>query len=140
MRNSLQTLGRIKKFELDELQRRLAAELTQEENLENKLKKLITDYEMEKAFAQQNPGIGDFGAYTDLYLKRRRALEKQLEAVRSRIEKLRDEMAEIFKERKTYEIVDDNRRRRRRKEIDAREQKMLDEIGTNAYIKKHQET
>ena len=126
MRNSLQTLGRIKKFELDELQRRLAAELTQEENLENKLKKLITDYEMEKAFAQQNPGIGDFGAYTDLYLKRRRALEKQLEAVRSRIEKLRDEMAEIFKERKTYEIVDDNRRRRRRKEIDAREQKMLD--------------
>ena len=27
MRNSLQTLGRIKKFELDELQRRLAAEL-----------------------------------------------------------------------------------------------------------------
>ncbi len=140
MRNSLQTLGRIKKFELDELQRRLAAELTQEENLENKLKKLITDYETEKAFAQQNPGIGDFGAYTDLYLKRRRALEKQLEAVRSRIEKLRDEMAEIFKERKTYEIVDDNRRRRRRKEIDAREQKMLDEIGTNAYIKKHQET
>ena len=140
MRNSLQTLGRIKKFELDELQRRLAAELTQEENLENKLKKLIADYETEKAFAQQNPGIGDFGAYTDLYLKRRRALEKQLEAVRSRIEKLRDEMAEIFKERKTYEIVDDNRRRRRRKEIDAREQKMLDEIGTNAYIKKHQET
>ena len=140
MRNSLQTLGRIKKFELDELQRRLAAELEQEESLTGKIKKLTADYEAEKLFAMQNPGIGDFGAYTDLYLKRRRALEEKLEAVRRRIENLRDEMAAAFKERKTYEIVDENRQKRRRKEIDAREQKMLDEIGTNAYIKKHHET
>ncbi len=139
MRNSLQTLGRIKKFELDELQRRLATELEQETSLEKQRRSLIADYEQEKEFAQQNPGIGDFGAYTDLYLKRRRVLEDNLTEVRQRIEALRDKMAEVYKDRKTYEIVDDNRQKRRRKEIDAREQKMLDEIGTSAYIKKHQE-
>ena len=72
-------------------------------------------------------------------MKKRREKEKQIDATRQKIDAIRDVMSDIFKEQKTYEIVDDNRRKRRQKEIDALEQKMLDEIGTDAYIKRHQE-
>ena len=139
MRDSLKTLGRIKKFELDEQQRLLVVELEREEALTKELANLIETYEKEKAFVAENPGICDFGLYTDQYLKKRREKEKQIDATRQKIDAIRDVMSDIFKEQKTYEIVDDNRRKRRQKEIDALEQKMLDEIGTDAYIKRHLE-
>lgn len=139
MRDSLKTLGRIKKFELDEQQRLLVVELEREEALSKELANLIEIYEKEKAFVAENPGICDFGLYTDQYLKKRREKEKQIDATRQKIDAIREVMSDIFKEQKTYEIVDGNRRKRRQKEIDALEQKMLDEIGTDAYIKRHQE-
>ncbi len=139
MRNSLATLERIKKFELDEKRRLLVIELEREETLQKNLKELISSYEQEKEFVEQNPSLCDFGAYTEQYLKKRRRLEKQIREVQAKIDQLRDIMADIFKEQKTYSIVDENRRQRKQKEIDAKEQKMLDEIGTNAYIKKHQD-
>ena len=43
----------------------------------------------------------------------------------------------MFKEQKTFEIVDRQRAAAERKELEEKDQKMLDEIGTNAYIKKH---
>ena len=70
------------------------------------------------------------------YLQYREAFERQLAAVRTEIEKVRDKIADMFKEQKTFEIVDDNRQKRREKENNAKEQKTLDEIGTNAYIKR----
>ena len=81
----------------------------------------------------------DFGAYVKRYLKIRESLENQLVAVRKKIEEVRDIIAEMFKEQKTYEIVDRRRKEAEEKELSDKEQKMLDEIGTNAYIKKHKD-
>ena len=138
MRNALKTLERIKKFELDEQQRLLSAALDQEATLQSNLEQLIACYNQEKEFVMQNPGICDFGAYTDQYFKKRRDLEQKLRDIRAKIEQIRDIMADIFKEQKTYNLVDEHRRNAKQKEFDAAEQKTLDEIGTNAYIKKHQ--
>ena len=138
MKDSLKTLERVKKFEIDEQRRILMQKLAREESLQNSLKNLIEEYENEKEFISQNPTLCDFGTYTDQYLKKRRALEKQIADVQNEIEHLRDVMAEMFKEQKTYEIVSKNRKKRQEKEIAEQEQKLLDEVGTNAYIKKHQ--
>ena len=81
----------------------------------------------------------DFGAYVKRYLKIRESLENQLAAIRKKIEEVRDIIAEMFKEQKTYEIVDRRRKEAEEKELSDKEQKMLDEIGTNAYIKKHKD-
>ena len=43
----------------------------------------------------------------------------------------------MFKEQKTYEIIDEHRSKAELKELAEKEQKMLDEIGTNSYIKHH---
>ena len=41
----------------------------------------------------------------------------------------------MYKEQKTYDIVEENRKKAKQKEEDDKEQKSLDEIGTNKYIK-----
>ena len=138
MKDSLKTLERVKKFEIDEQRRILMQKLAREESLQNSLKNLIEEYENEKEFVSQNPTLCDFGAYTDQYLKKRRALEKQIADIQNEIEQIRDIMAEMFKEQKTFEIVTKNRKKRQEKEFAEQEQKLLDEVGTNAYIKKHQ--
>ena len=73
-------------------------------------------------------------------MKNRDALEAQLRALRLKIEEVRDIIADMFKEQKTYEIVDRNRAARQQKEEDDKTQKTLDEIGTNAYIKRKKQT
>ena len=139
MKDSLKTLERVKKFEIDEQRRVLMQKIAREESLQNSLKNLIEEYENEKEFVSQNPTLCDFGAYTDQYLKKRRALEKQIADVQNEIEQIRDIMAEMFKEQKTFEIVTQNRKIRKIKELDYQEQKLLDEVGTNSYIKKHKQ-
>ena len=84
MKDSLKTLERVKKFEIDEQRRVLMQKLEREESLQKTLKNLIEEYEREKEFVSQNPTICDFGAYTEQYLKKRRALEKQIAEVLSR--------------------------------------------------------
>lgn len=139
MRSALKTLERIKKFELDEQQRLLRNELEREAELQRQLASLTECYLKEKEFVMQNPAVCDFGAYTDQYLKKRRALEAQISDTQQKIEHIRDAMADIFKEQKTYNLIENNRIEAQQKEFDMAEQKSLDEIGTNAYIKKHQD-
>ncbi len=139
MKDSLKTLERVKKFEIDEQRRILMQKLAREESLQNSLKNLIEEYENEKEFVSQNPTLCDFGAYTDQYLKKRRALEKQIADIQNEIEQIRDIMADMFKEQKTFEIITQNRKMRKIKELDYQEQKLLDEVGTNSYIKKHKQ-
>ena len=138
MKDALKTLERVKKFEIDEQRRVLMQKLAREEDLQKTLKNLIEEYEKEKEFVSQNPTLCDFGAYTDQYLKKRRALEKNIADIQAEIEQIRDIMAAMFKEQKTFEIVSKNRKIRKNKELAEQEQKLLDEVGTNAYIKKHQ--
>ena len=138
MKDSLQTLSRIEKFKIDEQRKLLTEQLEREEKLQKDLKMLETRYQQEKEFQAQNEGIGDFGAYVKRYLEIRTDLQDKIAAVQKKIEEIRDIIADMFCSQKTYEIVEANRKRKAQKELDDKEQKMLDEIGTNAYIKNKQ--
>ncbi len=138
MKDSLQTLSRIEKFKIDEQRKLLTEQLEREEKLQKDLKMLETRYQQEKEFQAQNEGIGDFGAYVKRYLEIRTDLQDKIAAVQKKIEEIRDIIADMFRSQKTYEIVEANRKRKAQKEQDDKEQKMLDEIGTNTYIKNKQ--
>ena len=138
MKDSLQTLSRIEKFKIDEQRKLLTEQLEREEKLQKDLKMLETRYQQEKEFQAQNEGIGDFGAYVKRYLEIRTDLQDKIAAVQKKIEEIRDSKADKDRSQKTYEIVEANRKRKAQKEQDDKEQKMLDEIGTNAYIKNKQ--
>lgn len=137
MKNSLRTLSRIQKFQIDEQRKLLNEQLEKEEQLEKQLADMAAELEREKAFAGENLQVGDFGSYMKRHIERREKLENMLAGVRRRIEEIRDVISDMFKERKTYEIVDRNRQERALKEEEGKMQKTLDEIGTNNYIKHH---
>lgn len=134
---SLKTLSRIQKFQIDEQRKLLTERLEEEEKLLSERSELIRAFEAEKAFSREQSCIGDFGAYVKLYMQKKEALDLQIEEVRKQIEEIRDIIADMFKEQKTFEIVERNRKEAEQKAEDEKTSKMLDEIGTNAYLKKH---
>lgn len=140
MNKSLQTLSRIQKFKIDEQRKLMVEKMNEEERIVENIRRLNARYEEEKIFSAQNPGVGNFGLYTKRYLELREEQEMLLQQVRQEIEDIRDKISEMFKEQKTFEIVDEHRKKEARKELEQKEQKQLDEIGTNAYIKHHEET
>ena len=137
MKSALKTLTRIQKFQIDE-QRKILSELQEKQDiLQAQLEQLNRDFEHEKEFARNNAGVGDFGAYVKRYMQQRENLEMQIAVLEKKIEHERDVMADMFKEQKTYEIVDDQRTKRAAKEEEQKMQKVLDEIGTNSFLKNH---
>lgn len=137
MKSALKTLTRIQKFQIDE-QRKILSELQEKQDiLQAQLEQLNRDFEQEKEFARNNAGVGDFGAYVKRYMQQRENLEMQIAVLEKKIEHERDVMADMFKEQKTYEIVDDQRIKRAAKEEEQKMQKVLDEIGTNSFLKNH---
>ena len=137
MKSALKTLTRIQKFQIDE-QRKILSELQEKQDiLQAQLEQLNRDFEQEKGFARNNAGVGDFGAYVKRYMQQRENLEMQIAVLEKKIEHERDVMADMFKEQKTYEIVDDQRTKRAAKEEEQKMQKVLDEIGTNSFLKNH---
>lgn len=137
MKSSLKTLVRIQKFNIDEQRKLLNEQLEAEDKLLQALSVLENELEREKKFAEENPRIGDFGSYYKRYQARQEELEAALAKVRQRIEQIRDVMSDMFKEQKTFEIVDKNRTAVQQKDDEQKMQKTLDEIGTNAYIEHH---
>ena len=137
MKSALKTLTRIQKFQIDE-QRKILSELQEKQDiLQAQLEQLNRDFEQEKEFARNNAGVGDFGAYVKRYMQQRENLEMQIAVLEKKIEHERDVMADMFKEQKTYEIVDDQRTKRAAKEDEQKMQNVLDEIGTNSFLKNH---
>lgn len=139
MKNSLQTLSRIQKFNIDEHRKILADLINRQDVFKAQLEQLAKSFEAEKEFARSNFGMGDFGAYVKRYMQQREKLEMQIAALEQQIEQERDLIADMFKEQKTYEIVDQRRADRMQKEEEQKAQKVLDEIGTNAYIKNNKQ-
>lgn len=137
MKSSLKTLSRIQKVAIDEQRKLLVEQLEIEEKLNNAIKQLEQELENEKKFSAENPEVGDFGAYFKRYQKMRQQLDDALAQTEKRIEELRDIISDMFKTQKTYDIVDERRIQRLQKEEADKEQKMLDEIGTNNYITTH---
>ena len=140
MTDPLKTLTRIQKFHIAEQRKILNELLKQQDILQEQLEQLNAAFEREKEFARTNSGVGDFGAYVKRYMQQRENLEMQISVLQAKIDTERDIMADMFKEQKTYEIVDERRTQRRQKEADDKEQKMLDEIGTNSFLKNTKKT
>lgn len=140
MKNALATLSRIEKFNINEQRKILTALQEQQDAVRLQLDNLNLQFEQEKEFQRQHSEFtGDFGTYLKKYLETKDKLLQQITHLDTQINQVRDIISDMFKEQKTYEIVDKNRQQRQQHEEDLKLQKQLDEIGTNSYIK-HQET
>ena len=134
----LKTLIRLSKFSVDEKRRVLTALQTREDQIIEEIRKGEEQLRHEQQLAAEDTtGIGfSYGAFQQAWMRRRDLMHQALAAVRADIEKARDELAEAFRELKTYEVTQANREKREREELDRKEQIFLDEIGLNMHRRK----
>ncbi len=131
----LKTLIRLSKFNVDEKRRTLTALQTREDAIIEEIRQGEEQLKREQELAAADAtGVGfAYGAFHKAWMVRRDMMRQALAAVRQQIEVARDELAEAFREQKTYEVTQANREKREREEADRKEQIFLDEIGLNMH-------
>lgn len=133
----LKTLIRLSKFNVDEKRRVLTALQTREDQVVEEIRLAEEQLVREQKLASENQAFAfAFPTFYRAWAGQRQALEQALAAVRQQIEAARDELAEAFREQKTYEVTQANREKREREEADRKEQIFLDEIGLNMHRRK----
>lgn len=137
----LKTLIRLSKFNVDEKRRVLTALQAREDQVLAEIRQAEAQLAREHKMATDNPTTVGFAfpAYYRAWTQLRNGLEQALMAVRQQIEVARDELAEAFREQKTYEVTQTNREKREREEADRKEQIFLDEVGLNMHRRKGEE-
>ncbi len=135
----LKTLIRLSRWQVDERRRILVALQAREDEIKAVLDGHYRQLPAEQAIAaQDSTGSGFFyGAFADAWLDRRDQLLAMLGELAGQIEQARDELAEAFRQQKTYELTQTARERREREEADRKEQAALDETGLNIYRRRN---
>lgn len=131
----LDPLLRLGRWQVDEQRRHLGILLAREEQLLAQQAVLAQELVAEQAAAGKDAlGAGlTYADYGAAVIARREALERATIAVRAEIDKAREELAEAYRQLKTYETVHATRQRRAAEEAARREQAVLDDIGQTLH-------
>lgn len=125
-----QSLIRISKFEVEELQKRLAEIVERRSAVEIRLAVLEAEAEAELVQARTHAEAGWYMAgFREGVKVRRAALNAELATIGAEEEGARDALSEAFEALKKYEHVAENARLAVRKEDAKRETATLDELG-----------
>lgn len=134
----LHNLIRLHEWTVDERRRELGIQLRQREEMDAIAADMEAELRREQAFA----GAGDmgitFGAYYNLYRRRRARLEQQMRAKDAEILEARDILSRAYMELKKYQVAQEVRERKAKLEEARRDQNVLDEIGLQLYRRKKQ--
>lgn len=134
MTKGLSGIIRLHKWQVDEKRRQITELEVMRSELIEKLEKLRSDLESEKEIlAKSNVVDINYANYATAVMKRRENLEGSITEIDVSIENMKDELSDVFKELKKYEIVEQRALERERLEQQKREQDRLDEISINMY-------
>lgn len=134
----LKTLIRLSKFNVDEKRRTLTALQAREDQLLDDIARAQQQLKDEQRIAAEDAtGVGFiYGAYHRAWMGVREDQDRALLAVRRQIEGARDELAEAYRELKTYEITQSSREKSEQAEMDRKERIFLDEVGATLHRRK----
>ncbi|MBF0095490.1 MAG: flagellar export protein FliJ [Alphaproteobacteria bacterium] len=141
MGKDLKTLIRIKSWNVDEKRRALAEVLRRENEIISAQEQLEAELRREQQVAaQDSEGAGfTYGAYATAVIIRREALERQYQSIQALIAEAQEDLAEAYRELKTFEITQANREKREQEEENRREQAIMDEIGLTLFRRSQNE-
>ena len=137
-RDDLQTLIRLRKFEVDERQRAMAVLLRREEAVLDGLDALAEEKKAEAAFMEKADlwEGSTFSAYLEHWDLRRNQFLQALAEVRALIEKAREELSDAYRRLKTFEVTQEMRDDEEEQEENRLEQIDLDEMGLALHRRK----
>jgi flagellar FliJ protein len=126
----LAALIRLHRWRLDEKRRELVELERLEDRLLESVRQLDQEVAAEQAFAQQsNMGGLSYGGFAAGIIVRRERLAASMAEIRQQMDLKTEEISEVFRELKRYEIARDQREKREQIEADRRAQVALDEIS-----------
>jgi flagellar export protein FliJ len=126
----LDALIRLHRWRLDEKRRELAELERLEDRLLESVRQIDAEVAAEQAFAQQANMQGfSFGGFAAGIIERRKRLAQSMAEIRQQMDAKTEEVAEVFRELKRYEIAKDQRLKKEKIETDRRDQAALDEIS-----------
>lgn len=130
----LSNLIRVHRWRLDEKRRELVEMELLAEDLVNQGRQLEINLKNEQALARTNVEIGfTYGDYAQSVIRRRENLAESLDQIGHEISKVNEQVQEIFREVKSYEILKDTNDRKIQKKEDKMEQEVLDEQGSEVF-------
>ncbi|HPQ50475.1 MAG: flagellar FliJ family protein [Alphaproteobacteria bacterium] len=132
----LNPLIRLRKFRVEEKQKILADLFRQAELLEGRKRAIFEEIERERQLAESGIDIEalvTFAAYSARMASEVERLNSQLKKLDVKIERAQEDMREAFSEQKKAQIIQQRRDDEERAEIDAKENKNLDEIGIEVF-------
>ena len=135
MANDLRSLIRLHEWHVDQKRRELGQLLQQVVDLETLARDLEGELKAEQTAASGDPTEGGFlfGNYSRHVIERREELAQSLAKVEDAVAVVREALRDAHRELKKYEIVKENRDLEEARELDRKEQIVLDELGVQAY-------
>lgn len=135
MANDLRSLIRLHEWHVDQKRRELGQLLQQVADLEAQARDLERDLKAELTAASGDPMEGGFlfGNYSRRVITQREELAQSLVNAEDAMIVVRDALRDAHRELKKYEIVKENRDLEEARELDRKEQIVLDELGVQAY-------
>lgn len=134
-----QTLAKVKQQSLDEMKRKINALQTKRDEIHKTIDTLSDKLTEEMNAAADMPELnhffGDFSAHIK---KRQDQLKKMSEQTQVQIDQMSEEIREIFKEIKSYELVYEQWQKREAKAKASKEQAEFDDIALQRYTAKQE--
>jgi flagellar FliJ protein len=127
---SRDTLIRLKKFQVDDMRRKVA----QIEGMIAEFDRMGADLEREIRTEQERAGISDpahyaYPTYAKAAIQRRENIKRSADELKVQLDAAKDALTEAFEELKKVELLDERDQSRERAEEAAREQAELDAIA-----------
>ena len=136
---NLKPLIRLRKFEVEEKQKILAALLREVEKLESKKTSILISIKAERKIAEDSDDYETQAAYR-MYAERARKQVELLDAEIGKydflIKRAQDDMRDAFAEQKKIEIIQENRDAEEEAAIAAKDAATMDEIGLNGFVRR----
>lgn len=131
----LESLIRVRKYEIDEKQKLLAALYKQADDLKDQRDALEVQLaiESEKAHSLDAEFLRYFAPYAEDMQRKIEGVEVAREQMEKKIEFAQDDMRDAFAEMKKIEIIDERRKDELLAEIDKIEADTLDEIALDSF-------
>jgi flagellar FliJ protein len=136
---NLESLIRLRKHNVDEKQKILAALYSQANLLENRKEELKSSLEQERRALEENVSpemLSYFGNFAQAIRDDIDRIDHDLKNLETRIDAAREKVREAFADMKRAEIVDRQRKEEQKKETDTKESNELNEIGIEGFRRK----
>ena len=134
---TLKTLIRLKKDDVDKLQKELGQIQERQRKLQEEHDFLSGEVEKESAVATQFPeSAGGFALFLKKTLERQKILLNNIKMLQNAIEKKRDELLLEFSEQKKFEIALEQRQMAVFNEAKKREGIRMDEVALRGFSRK----